>query len=103
MPACTEVCGTWVLVCFACSRLRIVAASNPASQYTVCEEDSAARRENNQRRYVAAVSELLNEGYAKVTAILAYGLRDDIDVSIALTVNDKIVRCRTREFLFFRH
>ena len=43
-------------------------------------------------RYLQAVSELLNEGYSKVSAILSYGLRDDIDLSIGLSVNDKIVR-----------
>ena len=51
--------------------------------------------QESRQKYVTAVSELLNTGYGKVQAILGYGLRDDIDLSIALSLNDKIVRVQS--------
>lgn len=74
------------------NRLQSTRALAGVAQVRSTLSNSLGDSEQSRKKYVAAVSELLNEGFAKVSAILAYGLRDDIDVSIALSVNDKIVR-----------
>eukprot|EP00750_Incisomonas_marina_P014413 INCI17656.3.p1 GENE.INCI17656.3~~INCI17656.3.p1 ORF type:complete len:653 (+),score=129.44 INCI17656.3:280-2238(+) len=73
------------------NRLQSTRALAGVAQVRSTLSNSLGDSEQSRKKYVAAVSELLNEGFAKVSAILAYGLRDDIDVSIALSVNNKIV------------
>ena len=57
--------------------------------------DSLGDSEVSRKKYVSAVTNLLNVGYSKVQGILSYGLADDVDLSIALSVNDKMVRRQT--------
>ena len=76
-------------------RLESTRALAGVAQVRSTLSDSLEDSEVTRKKYVSAVSDLLNTGYSKVQGILSYGLDDDVDISIALTVNDKIVRSKS--------
>lgn len=73
------------------SRLQSIRELAGVAQLRSNLSTSLGDSEESRKKYVTAVSDLLNIGYSKVRAILSYGLRDDVDLSIALSVTDKIV------------